>query len=114
MLLLDKLNSSPVNAAQIKNLTDQDPVLAQDRNLVLHGLKVLPADREEMKPYFKRQSKLSVQDGCILWGVRVIVPAQKLLLEELHMGHPYPIESRLEFRVVAKYRQGSRGFCGIL
>ena len=43
-----------------------------------------------MKPFTVRKTELSVQDGCLLWGNRVIVPQQgrKQLLQELHEGHP--------------------------
>ena len=43
-----------------------------------------------MKPFNRRKSELSVQDGCILWGNRVVVPEQgrSKVLQQLHEGHP--------------------------
>ena len=43
-----------------------------------------------MNCYFTRQTELSVQDGCILWGIRVIIPkaGQFEVLQELHEAHP--------------------------
>ena len=43
-----------------------------------------------LKPYWSRRLELSVEDGCILWGSRVIIPppGQKRMLAELHEGHP--------------------------
>ena len=40
-----------------------------------------------LSPYIPRREELSLQDGCILWGSRVIVPPRlrSRLLEELHM-----------------------------
>ena len=40
--------------------------------------------------YFHRQTELSVDDGCILWGRRVVNPFAGLerLLDELHTRHP--------------------------
>ena len=37
-----------------------------------------------------RKEELSVQDGCVLWGNRVVVPraGQDKVLEELHDSHP--------------------------
>ena len=42
-----------------------------------------------LSPYIPRREELSLQDGCILWGSRVIVPPRlrPRLLEKLHMGH---------------------------
>ena len=39
--------------------------------------------------FTRRRDELSLQDGCILWGSRVVVPPKlrSKLLEELHMGH---------------------------
>lgn len=43
-----------------------------------------------MGPYAKRKTELSLQDGCIFWGVRVIVPppGRAQIMEELHETHP--------------------------
>ena len=44
----------------------------------------------ELKAYSNRQQKLTVEAGCLLWGVRVIVPKKlrAAVLEELHTSHP--------------------------
>ena len=44
----------------------------------------------ELRPVWNRRDELSLENGCLLWGRRVIVPFQfqKLLLEELHNCHP--------------------------
>ena len=43
-----------------------------------------------MRPFNRRNEELSVQDGCVLWGSRVIIPkrGQQGVLELLHEGHP--------------------------
>ena len=45
---------------------------------------------EEFKPFTSRKDELSLQDGCILWGSRVVIPPQgrEPVLEELHESHP--------------------------
>ena len=42
------------------------------------------------RPFHSRRSELSVQDGCLLWGSRVVIPPQgrALIMEELHETHP--------------------------
>ena len=43
-----------------------------------------------MDLYFQRREELSIEDGCILWGVTVVVPTQlwAKVVEEIHEGHP--------------------------
>lgn len=43
-----------------------------------------------LQPYHNRKCELSVQDGCILLGSRVVMPkhGREMVLEELHEGHP--------------------------
>ena len=43
-----------------------------------------------MKPFFNRREELSSQDGCILWGSRLVVPqsARTNVLDILHDTHP--------------------------
>ena len=45
---------------------------------------------EALKPYFSRKDELSVQDGCLLWGNRVVIPPKERtrVVEELHETHP--------------------------
>ena len=45
---------------------------------------------ENLRPFNRRKDELSVLDGYILWGSRVVVPeaGRKLVMEELHLGHP--------------------------
>ncbi|KAL5515654.1 hypothetical protein EMCRGX_G000851 [Ephydatia muelleri] len=67
-------SSSPVTSAAIKSWTDKDSVLSRVRGFVLHG-NWEPVEQDvNFKPFKNRELELSVQDGCILWGNRVVVP----------------------------------------
>ena len=66
------MSTIPVTAYQVRNETSRDPVLSRVKDFVLHGWKEVKD--LAMKPYLQCQSKLSIQDGCLLWGNRVIVP----------------------------------------
>ena len=45
---------------------------------------------EELSPYYLRRTELSLKDGCVLWGARVLIPApgRAGILQELHVTHP--------------------------
>ena len=88
ILLMDTLQSSPVTATQIKHWTSRDTSLSKVKDLVLRGWQ--HSDDANLKPYLQRHDELSVEDGCILWGNRVIVPppGRKQIMELLHEGHP--------------------------
>ena len=47
-------------------------------------------DSEELRPYSRNKTELSVQDGCLLWGRRVVIPPSGRIpvTEELHESHP--------------------------
>ena len=89
VLLMERLDASLVTAAQIKSWTERDPYLSKVRKLVMEGWTETIGD-EQFKPYATRKDELSVEDGCVLWGTRVVVPPQlrSRVIDELHEGHP--------------------------
>ncbi|XP_034549867.1 uncharacterized protein K02A2.6-like [Notolabrus celidotus] len=86
---LEMLSETPVKAAQIKQWTERDPVLSQVKIFLLQGWPRV-VDNEDLRPYATRKSELSLQDGCVFWGSRVIVPppGRSQIVEELHESHP--------------------------
>ena len=82
------LQTSPVTAEQIKTWIDQDPVLSRVRNLVQKRWGEMSDDA--LEPYARRKNELSVQDGCVLCGCRVIIPVigREQVMDEIHNGHP--------------------------
>ena len=88
LLLFQTLQSTPVRADQIRQWTDTDPVLSCVRRNVLSGW--VDSDDPDLQPYQSRATGLSVQDGCVLWGSRVVVPekGRKAVMSLLHEGHP--------------------------
>ena len=89
VLVMDHLDTTPVNARSIKSWTDKDPVLSTVRRYILHGWPI-SVPEENLIPFSRRRNELSVQDGCILWGSRVVIPppGRDLILTELHQTHP--------------------------
>lgn len=79
----------PVTVQELQRETRNNPTLAKVMQATMSGW---PAKREidtELLPYFNKRDELTVHDGCLLWGGRVIVPPklQQRVLEELHEGH---------------------------
>ena len=87
--VINHLAEVAVTAKQIELWTSKDPVLSRVRRLVLSGWTIDDPE-PAIKPYFNRSSELSVLDGCILWGARVVIPSpgRKTILQELHLAHP--------------------------
>ena len=82
------LNSTPVTVQKIRQWTDRDPLLSKVRECIHTGWESVE-DTEGIRPYLRRQTKLSVEDRCILWGRRVVIPpaGREKVLEELHSAH---------------------------
>ena len=114
ILLMDMLHSLPVTSRDIKTWTDRDPVLSRVRNLVLKGWK--DTSEEDLRPYQQRRNELSVHDGCLLWGSRVIVPpaGRSRLKDELHAGHPGISKMKGLFCLVASHGPRRRRSCKTL
>ena len=79
---------SPIRAAKIRQWTDTDPVLSRVRRNVLGGW--VTSNDPELQPYQSRAAELSVEDGCVLWGSRVVIQAKggEGIILILHEQHP--------------------------
>ena len=73
LLPLQTLANTPVNAVQIKNWTSRDPLLSKVKLYVQQGWLITQSD-VDISPFFRRKDELSIMDGCILWGSRVVIP----------------------------------------
>lgn len=89
VLLADHLDNSPVTAEHIRDYTRRDPQLAPVVQFVQQGWPGSCADQDELSPFFNRRTELSIHEGCLLWGTRVIIPTagREAVLAELHEGH---------------------------
>lgn len=77
----------PVTVDEIRRATDRDQVLSRVKNCIMRGW-TYNTDCT-LDPFFSRRNELSLHQGCIVWGMRVVVPQKlrQLLLDELHEGH---------------------------
>ena len=87
--LVNFLESSPVTSADIKEGARKDPVLSKVLRFCETGWPAKNLGDPELTPYVRGRDELSLQNGCVLWGSRVIVPSRlrPSLLRELHAGH---------------------------
>ena len=85
---IGQIQALPVTFQHIQKATRCDPVLGKVYHYVIGGWPSHVPD--ELKPYKNRETELSTENGCLMWGVRVVVP-QSLhaqVLKTIHANHP--------------------------
>ena len=69
---LGQIDLLPVDADQLRRATAADPVLSK---VVLYTQRGWPPHvGPTLQPYFHRRYELTVEMGCLLWGLRVVIP----------------------------------------
>ena len=88
-LLFQQLSTAIITAEHIRSWTEKDPLLARVCHFIQSGWTQLKPE-PDLQPFYNRRNELSVVDGCILWGSRVVVPVpgRQLVLKQLHVTHP--------------------------
>ena len=83
-----QIGAMPVTVERLKHATNSDPVLSRVLSYTMTGWP--KQVDQELHAYYARQNEITVEDGCLLWGMRVIVPHKLrcLVLKELHHTHP--------------------------
>ena len=86
-----QINNMPISPDEMRNATLGDTLLSQ-------VVKFLSSDdwphmnrlEHNIKPYFHKRNELSLQDGIVMFGLRVVIPDvyRGRILSELHKGHP--------------------------
>ena len=85
LYFVSRMECLPVTVAQMQQATHTDPCLSK----VLRFVQRPSTVPEFAKPFSNRRSELSVEEGCVLWGIHVLVPKklQGRVLDELHSNH---------------------------
>ena len=84
---LRKIEALPVTSQQIKVATQRDPVLSKIKSYVLKGWpNQVP---KSLQAYRSKIAELMVEEGCLLWGGRVVIPQslKDVIKAELHKEH---------------------------
>ena len=85
---LNQIMVLPLDANKLRKATEEDPVLSR---VVKYTQTGWPDHIEpEIKPYFNKKTELTVEAGCLLRVMRVVIPesCREPGLVELHMSHP--------------------------
>ena len=83
-----QIQSLPVTASDIQKATRSDRTLSKVFQHVRGGW---PKEvQKELEPYKSRQDEIVLEGGCLMWGIRVIIPErlQQKVLQSLHANHP--------------------------
>ena len=87
---IHQIAALPVTSKQIAAVTQRHPVLS---HVVRHLKNGWPTAKPNavLLPFWSRRHELSMEQGCILWGIRVVIPPslQPQVLEELHHKGSY-------------------------
>ncbi|XP_061170894.1 uncharacterized protein K02A2.6-like [Saccostrea echinata] len=91
LYMIQQLESLPVSSKEVQRGTVKDTTLKVVYDMTASGWPASANNlSEELKAYFSRRNEISIYQGCLLWGIRVIIPQdlRSRVLEELHEGHP--------------------------
>ena len=85
---ISQIYALPVTSVSIQSCSRKDPLLSRVIRFTRSGWPSTVA--EELKPYHQRRHELTIEAGCLLWGIRVVIPKhlQRVVLQELHLSHP--------------------------
>ena len=84
---LGQIQSLPVTSSEVARATQHDPTLSKVSRYTQQGW---PAQLHvEMQPFESWRNELTVEDNCLLWGIRVVIPPklQATVLQDLHRDH---------------------------
>ena len=87
-LNIGQIDMLPISFQKLQTATRVDSILSKVVKYTQHGWPDnVPST---LKPFHDKREELSVEAGCLLWGMRVVVPAvsRAAVLKELHTGHP--------------------------
>lgn len=72
VFVMQVAESTPVDSERRKTKTRGDPVLSRVCKIVQLGWPKRCPD-EALRPYHNRENELSLHDGCLMWGTKVVV-----------------------------------------
>ena len=91
-----QIEQHPVTNAEIKRETQRENVLSRVLENVHNGW-ASPLDNPLLKAFYNRKNELSIHRGCLMWGIRVVIPVKlrRQVLDLLHASHPGIVKMKL-------------------
>ncbi|XP_039192295.1 uncharacterized protein K02A2.6-like, partial [Crotalus tigris] len=89
ILSIQALPELPLSARDVAAESGTDHTLSRVRSWVLSGWPE-HCPSPEFQSFWSKRNELSLSQGCLLWGNRVVIPTsmRTRVLESLHEGHP--------------------------
>jgi transposase InsO family protein len=86
ILHMTQFEALPMTSTHVRKETRRDPVLAKVFEATMNGWST---QHKELNAFYNRRDEITAYQGCLMWGMRVIVPTKlrNYVLEELHSGH---------------------------
>ena len=84
---MGQIDALPVTSTQVQHETKVDPILSKVLQYTKYGW---PSQiQKELEPYKNHCNEFTIEGHCLLWGIRVVIPAklQAKVLHELHSSH---------------------------
>ncbi len=84
---ISQVQALPVTFQEIQRATRRDASLSKVLQYVQQGWPQQVT--KDLQPFYDRQTELSTENDCLLWGIRVVVPKslQSQVLDSLHANH---------------------------
>ncbi|OWF38171.1 Uncharacterized protein K02A2.6 [Mizuhopecten yessoensis] len=84
-----QVNNLTVTASRIAAATKADPIRSRVMEFTRSGWPNVHS-KDDLQPYHRIREELTIEEGCLLRGIRVIIPEryQTDILDELHSNHP--------------------------
>lgn len=85
--MMSNIERMPVTDSDVRRETRNDPLLGKVVSMLQMNRWL--TDDPDIAPFVTRRNELSLWNGCIMWGSRVVMPTklQPVILEELHAAH---------------------------
>ena len=84
---VSQIENLPVTAKEISKETQRNATLSRVYQYAITGWNK-PSD-DTLMPFYTRRNEITIQNGCLMWGIRVIIPTkfQQKVLDTLHASH---------------------------
>ncbi|XP_045541427.1 uncharacterized protein K02A2.6-like [Papilio machaon] len=91
--------SLPITISELKNATSRDIIFRRVINYIFNGWPTKESD-PNIKPYFLCRNQLSLENGCLMRGHKVVIPEclRPKILNELHSSHLGIVKTKAEAR----------------